>query len=147
HDLQEPLRMIASYTQLLASRYADRLDPEAASYLKYSLDGAVRMQGLIQDLLAYSRVSTRGGELVPVNANAALEQAVQNPRLTIDEAGAEIVRGDLPTLAADEAQMVELFQNLVGNAIKFRAGRAPRVDIGAHRDNDEWVLSVADNGI
>jgi PAS domain S-box-containing protein len=147
HDLQEPLRMVASYTQLLAKRYGGQLDERADRWIGYAVDGANRMQTLINDLLRYSRVGTRGGELTVVSTEAALAAALANLRLTIREAEAEIVQEPLPQVLGDETQLIQLFQNLIGNAVKFRGKEAPRVEISARRDGDEWTFSVRDNGI
>lgn len=147
HDLQEPLRMVGSYTQLLAKRYSGQLDERADRWIAYAVDGANRMQTLINDLLAYSRVGTRGGELSPVSAAAALDAALANLRLTVREAGAEIVHAELPCVLGDSTQLIQLFQNLVGNAVKFRGEQSPRVEVAARRVGDEWQFSVRDNGI
>jgi signal transduction histidine kinase len=147
HDLQEPLRMVASYTQLLARRYEGRLDEDADEFIGYAFDGANRMQQLINDLLQYSRVGTRGRPLVPTDAGAAFEAACANLKVAIEESGAEVVSDPLPVLMADESQLVQLFQNLVGNAIKFRGREPSRVRVGAERRDGEWLLSVNDNGI
>ena len=147
HDLQEPLRTVASYTELLARRYGDRLDEEARTYMRFAQEGALRMQHLIEALLAYSRAGTRGRDLVPTEAGIALEQALANLKFSVEESGADIVRGPLPTVRADPMQLIELFQNLVGNAIKFRGKQNPRVEIAARRRDSEWEILVADNGI
>jgi len=147
HDLQEPLRMVASYTQLLAKRYGGQLDERADRWIGYAVDGANRMQTLINDLLAYSRVGTRGGQLAAISADAALAAALANLRLTIREAGAEIVQEPLPWVLGDGTQLIQLFQNLIGNAVKFRGTESPRVEIAVRREGDEWMFSVRDNGI
>jgi PAS domain S-box-containing protein len=154
HDLQEPLRMVASYTQLLARRYEGRLDPEADEFIAYAVDGANRMQKLINDLLTYSRVGTRGRELKPTDSQAAFEAARANLRRAIEEAGAEVVcLGELPTVVGDHTQLVQLFQNLISNAIKFsgQEEEVPRVEVGAKRlvgpQEEEWLFWVRDNGI
>lgn len=147
HDLQEPLRMVASYTQLLAKRYGGRLDDRADRWIGYAVDGANRMQTLINDLLEYSRVGTRGGELSPVSAQAALEAALANLRIAIREAGAEVTHTPLPVVQGDGTQLIQLFQNLIGNAVKFRGEQAPQVVVSATLEGDEWVFSVRDNGI
>jgi len=147
HDLQEPLRMVASYTQLLAKNYGEKLDQEATTYLNFARDGAVRMQGLIQALLAYSRVGTRGGDLVDFDAGEAFDLALENLRFALEESRAEIVRGDLPRVLGDRNQLAEAFQNLIGNAIKFSGLHGARIEISAKREGDMWVFSVADNGI
>jgi light-regulated signal transduction histidine kinase (bacteriophytochrome) len=147
HDLQEPLRMVASYTQLLARRYGDKLDADALEFIDYAVDGARRMQALINDLLAYSRVGTRGAEFAPTDCNALVDQVIADLGAAIEDERAVVTRGDLPTLQADPMQLSQLFQNLIGNAIKFHGERAPRVEIGAERRGGEWRFSVQDNGI
>ncbi len=147
HDLQEPLRMVASYTELLAERYKGQLDVRADKYIFYAVDGAKRMQRLVADLLAFSRVGSQGKPLRRVEAGEVLAevQRVLGPR--IREAGAEIHAGELPAVWADEDQLFQLLQNLVGNALKFRSSEAPRIRISAVREGDEWRFAVADNGI
>jgi PAS domain S-box-containing protein len=147
HDLQEPLRMVASYTQLLQRRYADKLDADANEFIEYAVDGARRMQQLIRDLLEYSRVGTRAKEPRPVDAAAALDDALANLHIALAESGAEIRRGPLPVVLADASQLTQVFQNLIGNAIKFRGTAAPRIEVGAVRAGDAWRFFVADNGI
>ena len=120
HDLQEPLRMVASYVQLLARRYQGKLDAEADEFIDFAVDGANRMQRLIQDLLTYSRVGTRGKEFGPVSCEEILEQSLTNLQTAIQESGAEITHEALPTVMADDSQLVQLLQNLIGNAIKFQ---------------------------
>src|SRR6202034_1810127 len=119
HDLQEPLRMVASYTTLLSRRYKGKLDSNADELIAFAVDGAARMQRLIQDLLAYSRVGTKGQELLDISSEDALEQALVNLRATILESGAVVTHDVLPNVMADETQLTQLFQNLVGNAIKY----------------------------
>ena len=147
HDLQEPLRTVASYTELLEHRYGDRLDEDARTYIKFARDGAVRMQRLLEALLAYSRVGTRTREPISTDAGRALDHALDALKAAIDEAGAKIVRGKLPAVMADPTQLAEMFQNLVGNGVKFRGKIAPVVEIGARRRDSAWVFSVRDNGI
>jgi PAS domain S-box-containing protein len=147
HDLQEPLRMVASYTQLLARRYKGRLDEDADEFINYAVDGANRMQTLINDLLTYSRVGTRGGDLVPTDTGAAFEAACANLRRAIEESGATITSDELPTVMGDGTQLVQLFQNLLANAIKFRSEEPVKVHVGAERCEGEWLFSVRDNGI
>ena len=149
HDLQEPLRMVASYTQLLARRYEGKLDKDADEFIGYAVDGANRMQKLINDLLTYSRVGTRGQGLVATDARAAFEAARANLRVAIEESGAEVTSEELPTVMGDQTQLVQLFQNLIANALKFRReGEPVRVDVGAERrSEDEWLFWVADTGI
>lgn len=147
HDLQEPLRMVASYLGLLAERYAGHLDDRADKYINYAVDGAVRMKALIDDLLSLSRVTTQGKPLVLMEAQAALDEALVNLSTTIRERGAIVTSDNLPRVLADPIQMVRLFQNLIGNAIKFCENKRPTVHVLAERVGDEWVLSVQDNGI
>ena len=147
HDLQEPLRMVASYTQLLARRHQDRLDPDAREFMGYIVDGAARMKQLIEDLLAYSRVGTKGREFKPVDLGRPLARALANLKTAIEEAGAEVSADPLPTLPADEPQLAQLFQNLIGNALKFRGPAAPRIRVEAADRGEAWELRVADNGI
>ena len=147
HDLQEPLRMVASYTQLLGRRYKNKLDADAQEFIDYAVDGATRMQALINDLLAYSRVGTRGDGVVATSSGAALDRALANLQLAISESGAAVTHDALPTVIADPVQLAQLFQNLVGNALKFRGADAPRVHVGAERRNGDWEFSVRDNGI
>jgi light-regulated signal transduction histidine kinase (bacteriophytochrome) len=147
HDLQEPLRMVSSYTQLLAKRYKDQLPAEAQEFMHFTVDGAARMKQLIEDLLAYSRVGTKGKELVPVSLEAPLKRALTNLRTAIEESGATVSADALPTVEADEVQLAQVFQNLIGNALKFRGKAAPRIHVGAAEQAGEWQISIADNGI
>ncbi|MBW8907339.1 MAG: PAS domain S-box protein [Betaproteobacteria bacterium] len=147
HDLQEPLRMVSSYTQLLARRYSDKLDGDAREFMNYVVDGAARMKQLIEDLLAYSRVGTKGKEFKPVSLEAPLKRAVTNLRAAIEESGAAVSWDSLPRVDVDEVQLVQLFQNLIGNALKFRGQAPPRIHVSAQEENAEWRVSIADNGI
>ena len=147
HDLQEPLRMVSSFTQLLRRRYGGQLDETADEFIGYAVDGANRMQRLINALLEYSRLGTRGSGHVPVETGRILEAALANLRNAIEESGAEVVSESLPTVLGDEVQLMQLFQNLVANAIKFRGEEPPRVSVSAGRRGAEWVFSVKDNGI
>jgi PAS domain S-box-containing protein len=147
HDLQEPLRMISSYTQLLMRRYGDRFDQEAREFMDFVVDGAARMKQLIEDILAYSRVGTRTRELKAVPSEAALKKAVVNLRASIEGSGAAVTHDALPEVAADEAQLVQLFQNLIGNALKFKTAEAPRIHVSAAPRQDAWEFAVRDNGI
>jgi light-regulated signal transduction histidine kinase (bacteriophytochrome) len=150
HDLQEPLRMVASYTQLLGRRYTGKLDSDADEFIAYAVDGANRMQKLINDLLEYSRVGTRGRELTSVESGTALEDALANLRVAIEESGARVVlAGELPSVMGDQTQLVQLFQNLIANAIKFGGeGSRVEVEVGASRQGSgEWVFWVRDEGI
>jgi signal transduction histidine kinase len=145
HDLQEPLRMVASYTQLLAKRYKGRLDADADEFIGYAVDGVTRMQRLIQDLLAYSRVGTEGKDFEPTDCSAVLNQALANLKAAIEESGAAVTSDPLPTVMADGTQLGQLFQNLIGNAIKFRNQRPPLIHVSAKRDGKEWLFSIRDN--
>ncbi len=147
HDLQEPLRAVTGYTQLLVDEYQDRLDETALEYMDLVADGATRMQQLIQDLLAYSRVSSRGQEFTPVDVNIVLHQALKNLQVAIAESNANISHDPLPTIAGDKTQLVQLFQNLIGNAIKFRQKEPPQVHIAGELKEGDWLFSVQDNGI
>jgi len=147
HDLQEPLRMVGSYVQLLERRYKDKLDEDATEFIAFAVDGAQRMQRLINDLLMYSRVGTRGKELVRTSCERILELTLANLRAAIDESGAEIAHDALPEVVADETQLVQLLQNLIGNAIKFRGDGPPHIEVSATQDEEEWLFAVKDNGI
>jgi len=148
HDLQEPLRMVASYTQLLASRYRGRLDSVADEFIGYAVDGAQRMQELIQDLLAYSRAGTSGKALRKVSSENALSHALANLRAAIDESDAVVTHDALPVITADETQLAQIFQNLIGNAIKYQGTDSPRVHVSATKNSDsEWTFAVRDNGM
>jgi len=147
HDLQEPLRMVSSYTQLLARRYQDQLDQDAHEFIGYAVDGAERMRRLINDLLAYSRLGTRGKSFGKTDSRQVLEESLANLQTAIGETGATVTHDGLPTVIADESQLTQVFQNLVGNAIKFHGQAPPAIHIGAERKHDEWVFSVRDNGI
>ena len=148
HDLQEPLRMISSYTQLLARRYKGQLDSDADEFISFAVDGATRMERLIQDLLAYSRVGTQGRELQPTSSEEALRQALMNLRGAIEESGAVVRHQALPQVMADETQLIQLFQNLVGNGVKYRGAATPEVTLSALKETDgRWAFSVADNGL
>jgi len=147
HDLQEPLRMVTSYVQLLAKRYKGKLDSDADEFIGFAEDGATRMWKLINDLLTYSRVGTREKELKPTDCETALNQSLNNLKVAIEENGAVVTHDPLPTVMVDNPQWVQLFQNLIGNAIKFRGNEPPRVHISASRNGNGWTFSVRDNGI
>jgi PAS domain S-box-containing protein len=147
HDLQEPLRMVGSYTQLLAKRYKGKLGADADEFIGFAVDGANRMQRLIQDLLLYSRVGTGGVDLLDTSSEEALRQAIKNLRGSIEESGALVTHDPLPIVQSDERQLTQLFQNLVGNAIKYQRPGIPRVHISATRDGKKWMFSVKDNGL
>jgi PAS domain S-box-containing protein len=148
HDLQEPLRMVASFTQLLAKRYSGRLDETADRYIHYAVDGAKRMQQLIADLLAYSRVNNKELDLRQTGCEAVVLEAMRNLQVAIDESGASIDWDPLPALWVDQGQLTQVFQNLFANAIKFRQKKeCPRIHISAVDSGAEWLISVKDNGI
>jgi PAS domain S-box-containing protein len=147
HDLKEPLRMIESYVELLARRYKGKLDANADDFIGFAVDGVQRMQSLIDDLLAYSRVGTKGRPFEPIPLDNALELAIKNLSEAIEETGATVAFDHLPAIQGDESQMIQLLQNLIGNAIKFRGDEPPRVHVSAERAGPEWVISVSDNGI
>jgi PAS domain S-box-containing protein len=147
HDLQEPLRMVASYTQLLSRRYKGKLDSDADEFITFAVDGATRMQRLIQDLLAYSRIGTKGKELLSTSSEDALRHALSNLRGAIEESSALVTHDPLPDVLADEMQLVQLFQNLVGNAIKYQNSGTPRIHVGAMNGGKQYKFSVQDNGL
>ncbi len=147
HDFQEPLRMIASFLQVLETKEQARLDLESREYIGYAVGGAQRLSALVSDLLAFSRLETQADVLRPVDLHSALGEALANLRQVVEESGAIVTNGDLPTLPADRGQMVQLFQNLVGNALKFRGEKPPRVHIEAVPADNLWTISVKDNGI
>ena len=148
HDLQEPLRKVASFCRLLQRNYGGRLDEKADTYIEYAVDGAVRMQDLINDLLDFSRLGRRELAPEPTDTRAVASRAVRNLDASIEEAGATVEVGDLPVVRAEPAHLTQLFQNLIGNAVKFRAPERPmKVEVGARRDGDLWLFWVRDNGI
>ena len=147
HDLQEPLRMVASYTQLLARRYRGKLDEDADEFIGYAVNGATRMQQLIRDLLEYSRVGTRGAAFSPVDCGEIFAVVIDDLTTVIGETGADIVAGPLPTVQGDRSQLRQLFQNLIENALKYRSELPPTVRIDAAREGDQWHFTVRDNGI
>jgi PAS domain S-box-containing protein len=147
HDLQEPLRMVASYVQLLARRYHDKLDQGAQDFIDFAVEGVTRMQRLINDLLTYSLVGTDTGDLGATDCNQVLAEVLANLRPLIEESQAHISQDLLPTMPAIASQVGQMLQNLIGNAIKFRAARPPEIHVGARRDGEYWVFSVRDNGI
>jgi signal transduction histidine kinase len=147
HDLQEPLRMIANYTQLLAERYRGQLDEQADKYIGYSVDGATRMQALIQDLLKVSRVGTQQIELGATECRVVVQQAVQNLKTALQECGGVVKCNGLPEVMADALQLTQVFQNLIANAIKFHGGETPVIQIDSEKRGCEWVFTVSDNGI
>jgi PAS domain S-box-containing protein len=147
HDLQEPLRMISSYLQLLQRRYQGKIDDKADKYIYYAVDGAARMQNLINDLLEFSRVTTRAGEPESTDSEFVLNQVLSNLDLYIKENRATVSYGHLPEVMADYTQLAQVFQNLIINGIKFHSEEAPQICISAEKKASEWVFSVQDNGI
>ncbi len=147
HDLQEPLRMVAIYTQLLAERYAGKLDADADKYIHYSVDGALRMQKLVQDLLAFSRVGRHGRALRSTDCDEVFQAALKNLEAAMQQSGAVARHTHLPAVMADSSQLIQVFQNLIGNAIKFGGSEPPVIRVDAEMKGKEWVFSVADNGI
>ena len=147
HDLQEPLRMVAAYTQLLAERYRGKLDADADKFIGYAVEGALRMQTLIQDLLAFSRVGHNGNSGKTSDCNRVVDDALLNLRAAIEESGATVTRDDLPVVVAEHAQLIQVFQNLIGNAIKFRGKEKLVIRVSAERQDAHWLFSLTDNGI
>ena len=147
HDLQEPLRMVTAYTQLLAERYVGKLDENADKFIGYASEGAQRMQILIQDLLAFARVNRNGYTSVRVECNELFQEVLQGLSSAIQESGATVTNGALPAVWADRTQVAQIFQNLIGNAIKFRGEAAPVVSVQAEKAGEQWRFSVSDNGI
>src|SRR5262249_46456999 len=147
HDLQEPLRAVASYTQLLARRYQQRLDGDAVRFIDRTVAAVGRMQALIRDLLAYSRVGTRGEPFGPTDCEGVLRDVLEDLQASIAETSATITHDSLPILPADRSQLRQLLQNLIGNAIKFRRDEPPRVHLSCERHGESWSFAVRDNGI
>ena len=148
HDLQEPLRMVASYTQLLSRRYKGKLDSDADDFIAFAVDGANRMQRLIQDLLTFSRVGKKGQDLLDISSDDALQQAILNLRGAIEDSGAIVTHGPMPEVKANEIQLTQLFQNLVGNAIKYQGPGTPHIHISAVKNGSpKWIFSVQDDGL
>ncbi|HEX9663351.1 MAG TPA: ATP-binding protein [Candidatus Binatia bacterium] len=147
HDLQEPLRMITGYTNLLSKRYKGKLDDDADEFIGFAVDGANRMRVLINDLLTYSRVGTQGKIFAPTDCELILGQALVGLQVVIQESAARVTHDPLPTVMGDDVQLGQLFQNLIGNALKYRNGNAPAVHIGCQRRDNDWLLSIRDNGI
>jgi PAS domain S-box-containing protein len=148
HDLQEPLRMVSSYTQLLERRYGEKFDADAKEFMAYIVDGATRMKQLIEDLLAYSRVGTKGKDFKPADLDKSVRRAIGNLKAAIEESGASVTYDPMPVVPADEVQLAQLFQNLMGNALKFRAPSVqPRIHVGVKDLGESFELSVRDNGI
>jgi PAS domain S-box-containing protein len=148
HDLQEPLRAVASCVQLLKKRYEGQLDERANEFITHAVDGTKRMQALIMDLLAYSRVGTHSHPFTAIDCNEIMKDVLANLTVAISESGANVTHEPLPTVTADDSQLSQVFQNLIGNALKFRAeGRTPEVRVTVRRDGADWIFGVADNGI
>ena len=147
HDLQEPLRMITSYIQLIEGDYKGKLDADADQYIAFIVEGAIRMHTLVNDLLAYSRVGTRGEPFMPISLDSVLSAATANLEVAIEESHAVVTHDRLPTVLGDESQLIQLLQNLLGNAIKFRSDAPPMIHVGVEKENDDWKFSVRDNGI
>lgn len=147
HDLQEPLRMISSYVQLLERRYKNKLDQDANDFISYAVEGSARMKALINDLLAYSRVGTKGKEFAKTNISDILKKVLQNLQIALEENKVEISIGPMPVIMADDTQMIQLFQNLIGNAIKFKNKNPPKISIDCKEKNGNYIFSVSDNGI
>jgi signal transduction histidine kinase len=147
HDLQEPLRMITAYVHLLQTQYAGKLDKDADEFIGFAVDGAKRMQTLINDLLAYSRLGTRGKEFAAVDCNMVLMRTLLNLKTSMDEGGARLTHDQLPTVVGDELQLGQLFQNLIGNAIKYHGPSPPEIHVGCERDGPVWRFAIRDNGI
>ena len=147
HDLQEPLRVMSSFSQLLKKRYKNKFDKDAEEFIDFIVDAANRMQGLITDLLAYSRVGRQGIVLSEVDLNETIKKVIHGMRLTIEQSDGEVTYNNLPVLIAHETSMTQLFQNLISNAVKYRKTESPRVHISSNKNNGVWVFAVADNGI
>lgn len=147
HDLQEPLRKIAGFTELLAKRYRREMGPDADRFIGHIVDSTNRMRTLINDLLSYSRITTRGREFSPVDLNAVLGQVLSDMELALKESGASVVSDTLPAVMADGPQMGQVLQNLIGNALKFQGESPPRIQVSAVKNNGEWLFSVRDNGM
>jgi light-regulated signal transduction histidine kinase (bacteriophytochrome) len=147
HDLQEPLRMVTSYLQLLERRYQGQLDADADDFIQFAVDGALRMRTLINDLLTYSRVGTQGRAFELTSGTQAVERAIANLKVAIEESGAVVTYHELPQVQADPTQLIQLFQNLISNGIKFRGEAPAQIDIEASQKEDDWLFSVQDNGI
>jgi light-regulated signal transduction histidine kinase (bacteriophytochrome) len=147
HDLQEPLRMVSSYTQLLGRRYGEKFDSDARDFMGYIVDGAARMKQLIEDLLAYSRVGTKSTEFKPVELERSVRRALSNLKAAIDDSGAIVTCDPLPAAPSDEGQLAQVFQNLIGNALKFRSQAVPRIHVAVEEKPAAWEIAVRDNGI
>jgi PAS domain S-box-containing protein len=148
HDLQEPLRMISGYLKLIVQRYQDRLDQDGQEFIAFAVDGAQRMQAMINDLLSYSRVTTQGKTFSLIETEAVLQRALLNLKVAVDEAGARVTHEAMPAAMGDERQIERLFQNLIGNGLKYRRpGDVPEIHVSAQKKDSEWVFGIRDNGI
>jgi light-regulated signal transduction histidine kinase (bacteriophytochrome) len=147
HDLQEPLRMVSSYTQLLGKRYKDKLDQDANDFINFAVDGANRMQRLINDLLEYSRVTSRGKPLEKLDLSSVLGRVIATMQFKIQDTNAMVSNEDLPFVVGDEIQISRVFQNLIDNALKFRGEEPPRIHISSKFESGKVIISVSDNGI
>ncbi|MFH0921545.1 MAG: ATP-binding protein [Fibrobacterota bacterium] len=147
HDLQEPLRMVSSYMQLLEKRNKDKLDSDSKEFIGFAVDGAKRMKRLINDLLTYSRVNTNGKSFEPVECDHVFETAIKNLEIAVQEKKAHVTHDPLPNVMADEGQLIQLFQNLIGNALKFCKERTPEIHVSAKQKAKIWVMGIHDNGI
>jgi light-regulated signal transduction histidine kinase (bacteriophytochrome) len=147
HDLQEPLRMVATYNELLSEHYKDSHDEKTEKYIRHALDGAKRMQQLVKDLLSYARIDTQGRSPTPIKSGDVVKSVLHSLEVAIKESQAEIVCDDLPTVHADTVQLAQVFQNLIGNALKFHGTRPPYIHIGAKLNNGEWTFQIEDRGI
>lgn len=147
HDLQEPLRMVTSYLQLIEQRYHDKLDADGKEFMDFAVDGAVRMKTLIGDLLAYSQVQRNKAEFAPVNMQDVVQRVLRDLKLVIEDSGAQVTYDPMPEIVANRGQMAQILQNLLTNALKFQSEEAPRIHIGAQRKGHGWLFSVKDNGI
>jgi light-regulated signal transduction histidine kinase (bacteriophytochrome) len=147
HDLQEPLRAIVSFSQLLEEEYYDKLDKEGREYIEFITEGAIKMNTLIKDLLSYSRITQRSEPLQKVDLQKTLDEAIYNLHESIKETGAVITHDEMPIIKGDKTQFIQLFQNLISNAIKFRSKKTPIIHIGVEKTNNKWLFSVKDNGI
>jgi light-regulated signal transduction histidine kinase (bacteriophytochrome) len=147
HDLQEPLRMVTSYLQLLEKRFPEHVEPDVREFIGYAVDGASRMKQLIEDLLSYSRAGRAAAAAAPTDSGRALDKAIANLALSIREIEAEVTHGEMPQVFAESSELTQVFQNLIGNSLKFRGSGPPRVRVEAERRGGEWQFSVRDNGI
>jgi signal transduction histidine kinase len=147
HDLKEPLSMVVSYLQLLDKRFRSTMDHDAEEFIRFAVDGATRMQALVNDLLEFSRIGKRDKAFVAVDSNTCLKRALKNLRIALQESSGVVTNDPLPTIDCEESQVTQIFQNLIGNAIKFRGDRQPRVHVSARLKGGHWTFSVKDNGI